>query len=429
MTRNGSMSRDTIFALSSGRPPAAIAMVRVSGPDAGTGLRRMAVSLPAPRRAVASLLRHPDTAEILDHGLVLWMPGPNSATGEDVAELHVHGGRAVVDAVLAALASLPGHRPAHPGEFTRRAFDNGCIDLNEAEGLADLLAAETDAQRRAALLAAGGGFSRQIERWRERLLAAAASAEAEIDYAEDVEDVTRPRVADMALGLAADIATALAQPPAERLRNGIRVVFAGPPNAGKSTLINTLADREAAIVSPIAGTTRDVIEVPLILDGLPVILVDTAGLREAGDAIEQEGVARAAREVAGADILVWLGMGAAPAHDEIILISPQADHQPLQRGRLAVSAKSGLNLCQLRDDIVERCSRLLPPEGSVALNARQRALADEMQLALEAAASAVDPIIQAEELRAGLALCDRLAGRSGVEDMLDALFGSFCLGK
>lgn len=430
MRRDDPVRHDTIFALSSGRPPAAIAVIRISGPDAETGLRKIA-AVPMPRRATMMTLRHPVTADPLDNGLVLWIPGPNSVTGEDVAELHVHGGRAVVDAVLAALSALAGHRSAEPGEFTRRAFENGRMDLNEAEGLADLLAAETDAQRRAALLAAGGAFSRQVEVWRESLLGIAASAEAAIDYSEDIDDdaLSTCLISERAKRLAGELGQALATPPAERLKDGIRVVFAGPPNTGKSTLINALAGRDAAIVSPIAGTTRDVIEVPLIMDGLPIILIDTAGLRSTDEQIEVEGIARAGREASNGDILVWVGSGQPPRDAQVIAISPQADRYPVDADRLAVSATTGFNLQALRRMIVDLAARLLPPEGEVALNARQRGLASELRQALEDAAKASDPVIQAEELRTALSICDRFSGRSRTDDMLDSLFKSFCLGK
>lgn len=424
------MPADTIFALSSGRPPAAIAVIRISGPAAASGLEILS-SLPAPRRATVATLRHPATRETLDNALILWMPGPNSVTGEDVVELHLHGGRAVVDAVLGALATLPNHRQAEPGEFTRRAFESGRIDLNEAEGLADLLAAETDAQRRAAMLAAGGAFSRRVDEWRGRLLAIAAAVEAAIDYGDELDDDGRAATlaAEKASLLACEIRNALGAPRAERLKDGIRVVFAGPPNAGKSTLINALAGREAAIVAAIAGTTRDVIEVPLILGGVPVILIDTAGLHDAADAIEAEGVVRASQQIATGDILIWLGADAAPLHDNVIAVSPQADRWPVDEDRMAVSAHNGLNLHALRDRIVSTARTLLPPEGAVALNNRQAELAQKLAVSLNDMAATSDVVIQAEELRKTLEICDRFAGRSGVEDMLDALFRTFCLGK
>lgn len=428
------MSRNTIFALSSGRPPSAIAIIRISGTDAQAGLRRIMddpAAMPAPRRASVRRLHHPVSHETLDTGMVLWMPGPDSATGEDIVELHVHGGRAVIDAVIAALNVLPGHRYAEPGEFTRRAFENGRIDLNEAEGLSDLLAAETDAQRRAALLAAGGAVSRQVEQWRTCLLGIAASAEAAIDYSDEVEDD-----AERAAGLTsrvrrlrADIEDLLQVAPAERMRGGIRVVIAGPPNVGKSTLLNAIAGRQAAIVSANAGTTRDVIEVPINLDGIPIVLIDTAGLRNATDLIEREGVSRAVREAAAGDVLVWLGENPPPDHPLVIAISPQADHWPVDEDRLGVSATTGLNLRVLKQAIAKRAADLLPPEGAIAFNARQRALAVDLRNALSAADAAPDTIVQAEELRIALHMCDRFTGTAGVEDMLDSLFSSFCLGK
>ncbi len=424
-------ARDTIFALSSGRPPAAIAVVRVSGPAAGAGLQSMADRPPA-RRASTRTLRHPQTGEVLDRALVLWMPGPATSTGEDVVELHLHGGRAVVDAVLDALGGLDGHRTALPGEFTRRAFENGRIDLNEAEGLADLLAAETDGQRRNALLAAGGVFSREVEGWRERLLTLAGAVEASIDFAEEGDVVDRDDMkvaASTARALADDIALVLRRPPVERLKDGIRVVVAGPPNVGKSSLINALSQRDAAIESPLAGTTRDVIEVAVNMAGMPIVLIDTAGLRTTGNDVERQGIARAEREVAAADILLWLGPTHAPAHENLIMISPQADRLPVIAERLAVSSRTGSNLDLLVAKIATAAAGLLPREGSFALNRRQREAALALQASLVAAATLNDPVLFAEELRHTLSICDRLSGRSGLENMLDALFGSFCLGK
>lgn len=425
------MSADTIFALSSGRPPAAIAVVRISGPAAGQSLKRISRIDPSPRRATVAALRDPASGDLLDRALLLWMPGPDSATGEDVAELHLHGGRAVVDAVLAMLGSLPGLREARPGEFTRRSFDNGRIDLNEAEGLADLLAAETDGQRRAALLAAGGLFSRRVETWREQLLGISAAIEAELDFADedDVGTGATDAVRGAANRLAADIAALLRTPPAERLRNGIRVVVAGPPNAGKSSLVNAIAQRDAAITSAVAGTTRDVIEVPLMLAGVPIILVDTAGLRIGEDAIETEGVARASRELSAADILIWLGDDDAPLHPEIIAISPKEDCGFRIPDRLAVSSATGHNLDTLSYHIAAKARTLLPPDSDISLNERQRRLGSEMAESLQGVLGSTDPIIQSEEARRALAICDQLSGRVGVEDMLDTLFGRFCIGK
>ncbi len=305
---------DTIYALSSGSPPAAIAVIRISGPAADAALLALSSGrLPEPRRAAIVPLSDPETGELLDNALVVRFPAPASATGEDIAELHLHGGRAVVAAVLAALRPLPGMREAQPGEFTRRAFENGRMDLAEAEGLADLLMAETQSQRRAALALAGGILSRLVEQWQEVLLSLAAQLEAAIDFSDegDVEEVGSPAEAPELQKLISDMEAALARPPAERLRDGLRVVIAGPPNAGKSSLINLLSGRQAAIISAVAGTTRDLVEAPTAIGGTPFLLVDTAGLRDSGDEVEAMGIERARASLDSADLILWLGD---PAH-------------------------------------------------------------------------------------------------------------------
>ena len=424
---------DTIFALSSGRPPAAVAVVRSSGPQAFAACEAIAGKLPGPRRAVLRTLRAPCDGALIDRALVLRFDGPDSATGENVVEYQCHGGRAVVDALLAALGGIAGMRLAEPGEFTRRAFANGRIDLTEAEGLADLLEAETESQRRAALLMAEGGFRRQIEAWRQRLVELSARAEAAIDYVGD-EDETQADEAALAAEaetLAGELAQWLARPRVEPLKDGVRVVAAGPPNAGKSSLINALAQSDKAIVTDIAGTTRDVIEVPLAVDGVPLLLVDTAGLRQGVDAVEAIGVGRAEAQLRQADVLLWLGApGDVPAGDRIIRVHSQADRPErggAPAGSMAVSAVTGQGLGELTRRIVSEAQQVLPAEGAVALNRRQAAEMGEARQALEL--SGTDLVTMAEALRVARAAFDRLSGQAGVEDMLDALFGRFCLGK
>ena len=426
------MTSETIFAVSSGRAPAAVAVIRSSGPQAFAACEAIAGRLPTARKPVLMTLRAPGGGELVDRALVLRFDGPHSATGENVVEYQCHGGRAVVDAVLGALASVLGMREAEPGEFTRRAFANGRIDLTEAEGLADLLEAETESQRRAALLMAEGGLRRQIEDWRRRLVELSARAEAAIDYVGD-EDETAADEAALA-GEAADFAGELAEwlerPRTEPLKEGIRVVVAGPANAGKSSLVNALAQCDKAIVTDIAGTTRDAIEVPMAIDGVPLLLVDTAGLRASDDQVEAIGVSRAEGQIARADIVLWLGEpGEAPDHPRVIRVHAQADRRgDAPAGWLAVSALTGTGLTELTRRISDEARQLLPVEGQVALNRRQAA---ELEAAHEALTGSGDnDLVQtAEALRLARSAFDRLSGRAGVEDMLDALFGRFCLGK
>jgi tRNA modification GTPase len=304
-----SAERDTIFALSSGRPPAAIAVVRISGPRAGEALKRLSGKIPEPRKAALARIRDPQTNEPIDEALALWFRAPHSETGEDTAELQLHGGRAVIAATLAALGRIEGLRPAEGGEFSRRAFENGKLDLTAVEGLADLVMAETEGQHRQALRQMQGLLGKRAETWRDRLIRALALIEARIDFSDEADvaaDLVTPAL-EATRALEKEIAAALADGyRGERLREGLVVAIAGLPNAGKSTLLNRIARREAAIVSPYAGTTRDVIEVHLDLGGLPVTLLDTAGIRDTDDPVEMEGVRRARERAEAADLVLWV---------------------------------------------------------------------------------------------------------------------------
>lgn len=427
------MGPETIFALSSGRPPAAISVIRISGPAAHRAGALLAGDLPERRKAAVRDLRDPATGELLDAALVLRFDGPASSTGEDVVELHCHGGRAVVEAVRRALAAIEGLREALPGEFTRRAFENGRIDLTEAEGLADLIEAETESQRRSALMMAEGGLSRQIGVWQERLLELSARAEGAIDYVDDDSIDSDPALSRDCAALAKEFAEWLDRPRAELLREGLQVVIAGPPNSGKSSLLNALVGFERAIVTELPGTTRDHLDVPMALGGIPIRLTDTAGIRESDERVERIGVERARALVDQADILVWLGEAdQAPAHPRLIRVHARADltgRGPAPMGSIAVSSVTGAGLKQLADAIGALVRDLLPPEGRLALNQRQAACLAEARNALQDAEKSLDLVIAAESLRAARSAFDRLTGRAGVEDMLDALFGRFCLGK
>ncbi len=423
---------DTIFALSSGAPPAAIGLIRISGPQAGDALRALSGKLLEPRRAAYAILR--DAAgEVLDRALVLWLPGPATATGEDVAELHCHGGRAVIAAVEGALATLPKLRRATAGEFTRRAFAHGKIDLAEAEGLADLLAAETELQRRSAQAMAGGTFSVQVDHWRERLLIASAQMEALLDFADEDDVAALPAEFGEELArLRGEIVGWLDRPRAEALREGFRVVLAGPPNSGKSTLFNALIESEAAITAPIAGTTRDVLTRPVAIDGIPFLFADTAGLRdETPDSIEAIGISRARDALAGADVVLWLGeAGHCPAAGwEIEPQVDRHDHVAKPAPRHRVSALTGEGLLALRADLVATARQTLPRPGEAALNARQHGLLADAAAAFAQAIDQADPLLAAECLRLARVSFDALQGRATTEDMLDALFGRFCIGK
>jgi tRNA modification GTPase len=423
---------ETIFALSSGAPPAAIGVIRISGPQAGQALERLTGRLPVPR--LASYLTLKDAkGDMLDQVLALWLPGPRTATGEDIAELHCHGGRAVIAAVEAALARLPELRRATPGEFTRRAFANGRIDLAEAEGLADLLSAETELQRKSAIAMAGGAFSREVEAWREGVLVASATVEAVLDFADedDVSALSADFVAELEV-LREQIAAWLARPRAEALREGFQVVIAGPPNSGKSTLFNALVEREAAITAPVAGTTRDVLTRPVAIEGVPFLFADTAGLREqAGDAIEAIGIDRARDALDEADLVLWLGdEGEAPLGAwEIEAMVDVPAHTAKLSPRQRVSAVTGEGLADLRQALVETARKALPRPGEAALNARQHQLLSEAEAMLSYATALMDPLLVAEQLRLARLAFDMLLGQASTEHMLNTLFARFCIGK
>jgi tRNA modification GTPase len=422
----------TIYALASGRPPAAIAIIRISGPAAHDAATRLAGKLPQPRTAVVRDLKHPESGELLDRALLLRFDAPASATGEDVVELHCHGGRAVVDSVLAGLGAIASLRLAEPGEFTRRAFVNGRIDLMEAEGLADLLAAETDIQRRAALSLAEGGLSSQIARWRQRTLALSAAAERAIDYVGEDEPGSDDQLSRECGSLATELQKWVSRPRIEPLKDGIKIVVAGPPNAGKSSLVNAIAGEQRAIVTPIAGTTRDHIEVPLALAGIPILLTDTAGLRNTTDKVEAIGVARTSQLIEAADMLVWMGDPAeAPSHPRLVLIRAKADLGPQGRGGrgLPVSALTGQGIAELLSELARLVADFLPRDDAITLNRRQAGHLQSAAEQLLGASAQADPVLAAEHLRAARAAFDQLTGRAGVEDLLDELFSKFCLGK
>jgi tRNA modification GTPase len=428
----------TIFALSSGQLPAALGVMRISGRGAGAALERLAGTLPEPRRASLRRLVDPEEGGELDRALVLWFPGPHSATGDDCAELHLHGGRAVARAVAAALASL-GLFEAEPGEFTRRAFANGRLDLAEVEGLADLLSAETELQRRSAQAMAGGALSRATEAWRLQVLALSAALEASLDFADegdvDGEANSLPTgFAPACRALAEDLTEWLERPRAEPLREGFRVVLAGPPNAGKSTLFNALVESEAAIISAQPGTTRDVLVAGVALGGVPFSFVDTAGLRDDGaDEIEAIGIARARAEAERADLVLWLGPeGQGPVDRPLWEIFAQCDRPDVpakSAGAMPVSALNGLGLDALRGALIDAARASMPLPGAAALNRRQAACLIDVRDAVDGAAREHDPLLAAECLRLARRGLDALVGRTDTEAMLDALFGRFCIGK
>ena len=429
---SGPPARETIFALSSGAPPAAIAIVRISGAEAGAALHSLCGTLPRPRRATLRTVRGADGGPI-DRALTLWFPGPATATGEDLAELHLHGGRAVIAAALAALGELPGCRPAAAGEFTRRAFDNGRIDLLQAEGLADLLAAETEGARLRALRLAEGGLSRRIGEWRDRIVMLSARIEAILEFGGDDPDIPPdPAIPRDIAALSAELDACLVMPPAERLRDGIRVVIAGPPNAGKSTLLNALAGREVAIATPIPGTTRDLVEAPVTLGGVALVLIDSAGLRETDDMVERLGIASARRAIDEADIVLWLGdPGEASANAGRITVRAMADLEGQRDGPhcdFAVSARTGQGIAALQHGLLARARALLPPTD-LALTQSQTAAVRHARNALRRAACEIEETLCAEHLRVSGAALDEMTGSFAVEPMLDALFGRFCVGK
>jgi tRNA modification GTPase len=482
------LARDTIYALSSGRPPAAIAVVRISGPRAGEAVKALAGKIPTPRKAALVRIRGHD-GEILDKGLALWFPGPHSETGEDVTELQLHGGRAVIAAVFDTLSKLDGLRPAEAGEFPRRAFENGKLDLTAVEGLADLVAAETEGQRRQAFRQMAGALGNRAENWRAQLIQALALVEAQIDFSDEA-DVPQDLVTaalQIARSLENEIASALADGGrGERLREGLIVAIVGEPNAGKSTLLNRIAKREAAIVSPYAGTTRDVIEVHLDLGGLPVTLLDTAGIRETNDPVELEGVRRARDRASSADLVLWVvdassslaerpfakaERGARPSWlicNKIDLIQNHTvrnelddqnnpNNEPGLRTnkflknmvseKLAdknefefnwnelefeISAVTGEGLSQLFAQLGQFANHFLSgAESALVTRERHRRALGDVLLALRRAVESQvgHEDLLAEDLRVAARALGRLTGRVDVEDILDVIFRDFCIGK
>jgi tRNA modification GTPase len=452
--------RSTIFALSSGQPPAAIAVVRICGPQTRAALEKLIDCVPEPRRAALARVRDSAGGEVIDEALALWFPGPRSETGEDMAELQLHGGRAIIAAVLEALGKIEGCRPAEPGEFTRRAFENGRLDLTAVEGLADLIAADTRAQRRQAFCQLKGLIGDRAEAWRRQIIEALALVEARIDFSDEAdvpENLVGPAL-HVAQQLRDEIAAKLAASGhAERLRDGLVVAIAGPPNAGKSTLFNRLARREAAIVSPFPGTTRDVIEVYLDLAGYPVTLLDTAGIRDSDDPVEQEGVRRARARAKSADLVLWVNdvaaFGLVTEDDEETalrsgywLVNNKVDLAEDELGQrtefrfgggaaktFTISATTGTGIDGLIEALRAFASDFFAStEAPVTTRARHRAALERTVAAIDRALSEGESgreEVVAEELRLAATELGRLTGRVDVEDILDVIFRDFCIGK
>lgn len=422
----------TIFALSSGRPPAGIAIVRVSGPAAFATLRAVAGIEPPVRTMTLAAFRDPTDGRVIDRGLVVRFAAPQSATGDDLVEFHLHGGVAVVGAMLRILAASPDLQLATPGAFTRRAFDNGRLDLAQVEGLADLIAADTEAARRQALEQSGGGLARVVDRWRAALVAARAEIEADLDFAEAEDDVARHAQTTGTLRvLRGEIVAAIADGArSEQLRNGLTIAVVGPPNVGKSSLINALARRDVAIVSEHAGTTRDVIEVRLDLAGVAVTIVDTAGLRAATDPVEEEGIRRGRDRAATADRVLRIGT----ANDDDCDIVNKIDisrQTPGRRGdRWFVSARTGAGISGLLDELSRWAyATVRPDEPPLVARERQRiALTDGVQ-EIDAALGQSDAVLRAEHLRRAIDAMRAVTGAVAMDDVLDAIFSQFCIGK
>ncbi len=440
----------TIYALSSGRGRAGIAVIRVAGPQAGAVVDGMASPRPKPRYAAFRRVKHPGSGEVLDEALVLWLPGPGTETGEDMAELQIHGGTAVIRAVLGAIGRIAGCRPAEPGEFAQRAFHNRRLDLTAAEGLADLIDAETEAQRRQALVQAGGGLARLYDGWRERMLVARGLVEAAIDFSDeaDVAADAMARAGKEAEKLLAEVEEHLDDGHrGEIVRDGFRVVLAGPPNVGKSSLLNALTRRDVAIVSPEAGTTRDVLDVRLDLNGYAVVLADTAGIREAQGLVEREGIRRTLARARDADLVLWVVDASAPDWQRpaefenvpYLIVQNKIDiagagtSENVPGGLVSVSAVTGQGI----DGLIQRLAGEVEDRtgGSefapVLTQQRHRCALEQGRDALRRflQLGAFGPELKAEELRLAADALGRVVGRVGVEDVLGQIFGRFCIGK
>jgi len=423
---------DTIFALATARGRAGLAVIRVSGPEAPAICAMFCRSVPPARRATLRNISWQD--QVLDQSLVVYFPQGASFTGESVVEFHIHGGPAVAAALLRALAETRLARLAEPGEFTRRALENGVLDLTQVEGLADLIDAETEAQRRQALRVLSGQIGQRVEDWRRRLIRAAALIEATIDFAEEEvpTDVT-PEVRALLTGLLAELEhEAAAVQKAERIRDGFEVAIIGEPNAGKSTLLNRLAGREAAITSEHAGTTRDVIEVRMDIDGLAVTLLDTAGLRDSADPVEREGIRRALDRAEAADLRLFLGPdpGFVARRDGDLMVGSKADLQ--ESPGLAVSGKTGVGIDRLLAEISRRLSEKVAGAG-IMVRERHRQALEQGIAAIRQVLTGLDrgalPELQAEDLRRAIRALDALVGRVDVDELLGEIFSSFCIGK